>query len=140
MRSKLHTVLSRSVVSDSVTPLSVAHQARLSMEFSSQEYCSGLPSPTLGDLLHQEIEPSTIVSPALQGDSLPLAPPARAIFTPMSEKLSVGLCPCQRAEPGGRPSPISQQTHQPIGPLGSHGSVSNISPFTGASTAWTLLV
>ena len=33
-------VLSRSVVSDSATPWTVAHQAPLSMEFSRQEYWS----------------------------------------------------------------------------------------------------
>ena len=36
-------VLSHSVVSDSVTPWAVALQASLSMGFSRQEYCSGLP-------------------------------------------------------------------------------------------------
>ena len=33
-----------------VTPWTVAHQAPLSMEFSRQEYWSGLPFPSLGDL------------------------------------------------------------------------------------------
>ena len=32
------------------TPWTVAWQAPLSMEFSRQEYCNGLPFPTLGDL------------------------------------------------------------------------------------------
>ena len=43
----------------------------LSMEFSKQEYWSGLPFPSPGDLSNPGIEP---VSPALQGDSLPLSP------------------------------------------------------------------
>ena len=43
-------VLSHSVVSDSATPWTVACQAPLSMEFSRQEYWSGLPLPTPGDL------------------------------------------------------------------------------------------
>ena len=34
-------VLNLSVVSDSVTPWTVAHQAPLSMDFSRQEYWSG---------------------------------------------------------------------------------------------------
>ena len=34
----------------SATPWTVAHQAPLSMEFSRQEYWSGLPFPTPGDL------------------------------------------------------------------------------------------
>ena len=40
-----------SVVSDSVTPWTVEHQGPLSMEFSRQEYWSGLSFPTPGDLL-----------------------------------------------------------------------------------------
>ena len=43
-------------------------QAPLSMEFSRQEYWSGLPFPSPGDLLDPGIEPE---SPALQIDSLP---------------------------------------------------------------------
>ena len=49
-------------------PWTVAHQATLSMEFSRQEYWSGLPFPTLGDLPNPGIEPG---SPALQADALP---------------------------------------------------------------------
>ena len=45
-----------------VTPWTVAHQAPLSMEFSKQEYWSGLSFPSPGDLPDPEIEPS---SPAL---------------------------------------------------------------------------
>ena len=48
------------------TPWSVAHQAPLSMEFSRQEYQSGLPFPSPGDLPNPGIEPR---SPALQTDS-----------------------------------------------------------------------
>ena len=44
------------------TPGSVAHQAPLSMRFSSQEYWSGLPFPSPGDLFHPGYEPT---SPAL---------------------------------------------------------------------------
>ena len=46
-------MLIRSVVSDSATPWTVAHQAPLSMGFSRQEYWSGLPFPTPGDLPDQ---------------------------------------------------------------------------------------
>ena len=51
-----------------VTPLTVAHQASLSMGFSRQEYWSGLPFPSPGYLPNPGIEPG---SPALQSDSLP---------------------------------------------------------------------
>ena len=50
-----------------VTPWTVAHQAPPSMEFSSQEYWSGLPFPSPGDLPDPGIEPG---SPALQADVL----------------------------------------------------------------------
>ena len=52
-------------MSDSlVTPWIVACQAPLSMEFPRQEYWSGLPFPSPGDLLDPEIKPKT---PALTG-------------------------------------------------------------------------
>ena len=37
------------------------------MEFSRQEYMSGLPFPTSGDLPDPEIETASLVSPALAG-------------------------------------------------------------------------
>ena len=58
--------VSCSVVSNSLQPY-VACQAPLSMGFSRQEYWSGLPIPSPGDLPDPEIEPG---SPALQIDSL----------------------------------------------------------------------
>ena len=47
------------------------HQAPLSTGFSRQEYWSGLPFPSPGDLLDPGIKP---ISPALQADSLPFEP------------------------------------------------------------------
>ena len=49
------------------TPWTVAHQAPLSMGFSRQEYCSGLPFPPPGDLLDPGIKPVSHRSPALAG-------------------------------------------------------------------------
>ena len=51
-----------------VTPQTVAHKAPLSMGCSRQEYCSGLPFPSPGNLPNPGIEPR---SPAMQADSLP---------------------------------------------------------------------
>ena len=51
-----------------MTPWTVACQAPLSVGFSRQEYWSGLPFPSLGDLPNPGIKPG---SPALQADSLP---------------------------------------------------------------------
>ena len=48
-----------------MTPWTVACQAPLFMEFSRQEYWSGLPFPTAGDILDPGIEPMSPVSPAL---------------------------------------------------------------------------
>ena len=46
-------------------PWTVAHQTPLSIGFSRQEYWSGLPCPSLGDLLDPGIKPSSLVSSAL---------------------------------------------------------------------------
>ena len=59
-------------MSDSVTLWTIAQQAPLSMGFSKQEYWSGLPFPSPGDLPDPGIEPG---SPASQGDALPSEPP-----------------------------------------------------------------
>ena len=53
-------------------PMVVAHQAPVSMEFSRQEYWSGLPFPSPGDLPEPGMEPEAL---ALQADSLPFEPP-----------------------------------------------------------------
>ena len=58
-------------------PWTVAYQAPLSMEFSSQEYWSGFPFPSLGDLPDPGIEPR---SPALQADTLPSEPPEQLYY------------------------------------------------------------
>ena len=53
------------------TPWTVAHQAPLSMEFSRQQYWSGLPFPPPGDLPDPGIEAR---SPILWAVSLPIEP------------------------------------------------------------------
>ena len=54
------------------TPWTVAHQTPPSMGFSRQEYWSGLPFPSPGDLPDPGIEPG---SPAFQADALTSEPP-----------------------------------------------------------------
>ena len=54
-------------MSDSAILWTVARQAPLSVEFSRQEYWSGLSFPSPGDLPNLRIKPW---SPALQADSL----------------------------------------------------------------------
>ena len=58
------------------TPWTVARQAPLSMGFSRQEYWSGLPFPSLGDLSNPGIKPR---SPALQADALSSEPPGKPL-------------------------------------------------------------
>ena len=45
----------------------LARQVPLSVGFSRQEYCSGLPCPCPGDLPNPGIEPASLISPALAG-------------------------------------------------------------------------
>ena len=68
-----------SVVSDSVTLWTVAHQAPLSVEFSRQEYWSQLPFPTPGDLPDPEIEPKSPASPALASEFFTTEPPGKPL-------------------------------------------------------------
>ena len=55
-------------------PRTVAYQAHPSMEFSRQEYWSGLPFPSPRDLPDPGIEPR---SPTLQADALPSETPGK---------------------------------------------------------------
>ena len=60
------------------TPWTVACQAPLSMGFSRQEYWSGVPFPSSGELRNPGIEPR---SPTLQADSLPADLPGEPLVT-----------------------------------------------------------
>ena len=67
-------------------PWTVAHQATLSMEFTRQEYWSGCPFPSPGNLPNAGVEPR---SPALQVDSLRLSHQGRP-----STSDTPGAIPC----------------------------------------------
>ena len=54
------------------TPWTIAYQAPLPMEFSRQEYWSGLPFPTPGDLPDQGLNLCLLCLLHWQADSLPL--------------------------------------------------------------------
>ena len=60
------------------TPWTVARQASLSTEFSRQEYWSGLPFPSLGDLPDPGIKP---MSPALAGRFFTIEPQEKPWYT-----------------------------------------------------------
>ena len=70
------------------TPWTVAYQAPPSMGFSRQEYWSGLPFPSPGDLPNPGIEP---VSPALRTDTLPSEPPGKPKEEEAGNKPRVGI-------------------------------------------------
>ena len=80
------------------TPWTVAHQAPLSMGFSRQEYWSGLPFPSPGDLPDPGIEPG---SSASQADALPSEPPGK----PFSSQVNVSSL---RKHPG---HPLEEVIH-----------------------------
>ena len=65
-----------------MTPQTGAHQVPPSMEFSRQEYWSGLPFPSPGDLPNPGIEPK---SPALETDALSSEPPGKPYGSPESK-------------------------------------------------------
>ena len=66
------------------TPWTVAYQSPLSMGFSRQEYWSGLPFPSPGDLPDPGVKPR---SSALQADTLPSEPPGKPRAVLVSQKL-----------------------------------------------------
>ena len=72
-------VKSLSCVQLFATPWTVAHQAPPSMEFSRQQYWSGLPFPSPGYLPDPGIEPR---SPTLQADTLLSEPPREDLIKP----------------------------------------------------------
>ena len=69
-----------------VTPWTVAYQASLSMGFSRQEYWSGLPFPSPGDLPDPGIEPG---SPALEADALTSEPQGKPSVVRIGSQNSV---------------------------------------------------
>ena len=81
---QLHAIIAEPYIEQLVKSLSrvrlfaapwiVAYQAPPSMGFSRQEYWSGVPFPSPGDLPNPGIEPG---SPALQADALPSKPPGK---------------------------------------------------------------
>ena len=73
------------------TPWTVAHQAPLSMGFSRQEYWSGLPFPSPGELPDPGTEP---VSPALQANALTSEPPGKPTSVGIYIYIYIYVCVC----------------------------------------------
>ena len=71
-----------------MTPWTIAYQAPPSMGFSRQEYWSGVPFLSPGDLSNPGIEAG---SPTLQADALPSEPPGKLQFGQRSYE-QLNLC------------------------------------------------
>ena len=82
-----------------VTPWIVDHEAPQFMGFSRQEYWSGLPFSSLGDLPDSGIEPG---SPALQADSLLTEPPGKPLVECQSKSETPPPYFSQRSDPSLR--------------------------------------
>ena len=78
-----------------VTPLTVDRQALLSIEFSRQEYWSGLPCPPPEDLPNPGIRPASLMSPALTDRFLTTSTTWEALIcTYLSLKMVSGVLYC----------------------------------------------
>ena len=108
-----------------VTPWTMAHHDPLSMGFCRQEYWSGLPCPSPGDLPYLGIEPACPPSPVLQGDSLPLSHQGSPViflvphFTHLpkpAESLKADICgqswPTVWRDRGGKRVVITHKDHR----------------------------
>ena len=85
-----------------MTPWTVIHQSPLSMGFPRQEYWSGLPFPSLGDLRNPGSKPTFLASPALAGGFFSTEPPSKQLPSWCSGKESA--CQCRRHKrPGFNP-------------------------------------
>ena len=105
-----------------VTPWTVACQTSLWLGFSRQEYWSGLPFPSPGDLPDPGTEPR---SPALQTDSLPFEPQGGILRGQRPLLITFGAAPARfRSWLSSRPS------------LGSWASYSNFIPLKIRATSW----
>ena len=86
-------------------PWTVADQAPPSMEVSRQEYQSGVPFPSPGDLPDSGIE---LRCPALQADALPSELPGKPLYDSYNSSFHVELNPNYLEEP----SIVSTNSHQ----------------------------
>ena len=73
-------------MSDSVMLRAVAHQAPLSMEYSREEYCSGLPFPPPEALPDPGIEHMSLLSSVLAGGFFNISATWEAIFRILKPK------------------------------------------------------
>ena len=77
-----------------ITLWTIARQASLSMGFIRQEYWSVLPCPPPGDLPDPEINPSSLMSPALAGRFLTTSATWEANLLSVLYKIKIPRAPC----------------------------------------------
>ena len=75
-----------------VTLKTVAHQAPLSMGFSKQEYCSGLPFPSARDLHDPGMEPTSLMFLALTGGFFKTSAPWKPSFPLVPKSILLSGC------------------------------------------------
>ena len=128
------------------SPWTVAHQLPLSMEFSMQEYWSGLPFPIAGDLPDPGIKPVSLASPALAGRFLTKCTTWEAQDYRLSVQFSPSVVshplqphglqyaelPCPSPVPGtcSNSCPLSRWCHPPIS--------SSVVPFSSCLQSFTV--
>ena len=86
----MHTCM-HSVMFASAAPWTIAHQALLLMEFSRQEYWSGVPLPPLGDLPDPGIEPASLASPSLADRFFTTSAPLPGRGSPLTRVVAVAV-------------------------------------------------
>ena len=92
--TEIHTQTQISVYAQSClilsTPWTIVHQAPLSVEFSRQEYWSGLPFPLPGNFPNPEIKLTSPESPVLAGGVFTTDPPGKP---PTHTQTRIYTCP-----------------------------------------------
>ena len=81
-----------------VNPWTVAHWAPPSMGFPKQEYLSGLPFPSPGDLPDPGTEPESLASPASAGGFITTAPPGKLCLLSSSLKTTAVMAKPTRTQ------------------------------------------
>ena len=80
------------------TPWTVARQAPLSLGFCRQDYWSGLPFLSPGDLPYPGTDPASPVSPALAGGFFTAEPPGKAVSLKLLTTIFVGSLTCELSQ------------------------------------------
>ena len=108
------TFIKRLFSSSSLSAIRIAYHAPPSMGFSRQEYWSGLPFPSPGDLPNPGIKPR---SPALQADALSSEPPGKPMAESEEELKSLLMKVKEETEKVGLKLNIQKTKIMASGPL-----------------------